>query len=79
MASLSWNLKRLILILDFTKWNQAKEGNIQDFVAVLATGWSGPLKEGKKFKPNLHYIDFTAECRKKTKGQKEIKVKQTFP
>jgi len=32
------NLKLLIVILDFTKWNQPNAGNVQDLIAVLATG-----------------------------------------
>jgi len=49
MASLQWNLKRLIVIVDFTKWNQAKEGNVHDFVVVLASGWIGPIPVCENF------------------------------
>lgn len=78
MLNLRTNFNQLIIILDFTKWNQAAEGNVQDLIVVLASGWSGPLEEGQPFKPHLQYIDFTAECRKKFKGKKEVKVKQSF-
>jgi len=40
MQSLRTNLRRLLLILDFTKWNQPSEGNVQDLIVVFATGCS---------------------------------------
>jgi len=49
----------MVVILDFTKYNQVETGNVHDFITVLSTGWIGPLNEDKEFKPNLQYVDFT--------------------
>jgi len=75
MLSLQEKLRTMVVIVDFTKWNQGKEGNVQNFITCLATGWVGPLEKGEEFKANLQYVDFTAECRKRPK---KVKVKQTF-
>jgi len=57
--SLRQHLTRMIVYLDFTKWNQVISGNVQDLIAVLLTGWEGPLQEHEKFHPNIEYVDIS--------------------
>jgi hypothetical protein len=59
VASLETNEKKLVMIFDFTKFNQVREGHVHDMVVVLLRKPSeerNPLYE--YFKPDVEFRDF---------------------